>query len=91
MNEFFEMPEKSDKRGFLIFDNFEGLSEALLQCGCRKLQVREVGWKFDTSLPQEVRDAVEAAKEGIKDGSIVVKSYFDGTEDDYAALLDTVG
>ena len=60
MNEFFEMPEKSDKRGFFLFDSFEGLSEALVQCGCRKLQVREVGWKFDTSLPQEVRDEMRA-------------------------------
>ena len=62
MNEFFEMPEKSDKRGFFLFDSFEGLSEALVQCGCRKLQVREVGWKFDTSLPQEVRDEMMAKK-----------------------------
>lgn len=42
-------------------------------------------------VPQEVRDAVETAKEGIKDGSIVVKSYFDGTEDDYTALISSVG
>ena len=64
MNEFFEMPEISDanERGFLLFDSFEGLSEALVQCGCRKLQVREVGWKFDTSLPQEVRDEMRAKK-----------------------------
>ena len=45
---------------------------------------------YEEVVPQEVRDAVEAAKEGIKDGSIVVKSYFDGTEDDYAALLNSV-
>ncbi len=41
-------------------------------------------------VPEEIRDAVEKAKEGIKDGSIVVKSYFDGTEDDYAALISSV-
>ncbi len=41
-------------------------------------------------VPQEVRDAVEQAKADIADGTIVVKSYFDGTEDDYQALLKTV-
>ena len=46
---------------------------------------------YEEVVPQEIRDAVETAKEGIKDGSIVVKSYFDGTEDDYTALLGTVG
>ena len=45
---------------------------------------------YEEVVPEEVREAVETAKEGIKDGSIVVKSYFDGTEDDYTALLDTV-
>lgn len=53
MDEFFEMLEKSDKRGFFLFDSFEGLSEALVQCGCRKLQVREVGWKFDKGLKKD--------------------------------------
>lgn len=46
---------------------------------------------YEEVVPQEVRDAVETAKEGIKDGSIVVKSYFDGTEDDYAELIGSVG
>ena len=41
-------------------------------------------------VPEEIRNAVEEAKEGIKDGSIVVKSYFDGTEDDYTALIGSV-
>ncbi len=45
---------------------------------------------YEEVVPQEVRDAVEEAKAGITDGSIVVKSYFDGTEDDYQALLDSV-
>ncbi len=45
---------------------------------------------YNEVVPQEVRDAVEAAKEGIKDGSIVVKSYFDGTEDDYQELIKSV-
>ena len=46
---------------------------------------------YEEVVPQEVRDAVEKAKEGIKDGSIVVKSYFDGTEADYQALIGSVG
>jgi basic membrane protein A len=46
---------------------------------------------YEEVVPQEVRDAVETAKEGIKDGSIVVKSYFDGTEDDYTELIGSVG
>ena len=45
---------------------------------------------YAEGVPQESRDAVETAKNGIKDGSIVVKSYFDGTEDDYAALISSV-
>ncbi len=45
---------------------------------------------YEEVVPQEVRDAVDEAIEGIKDGSIVVKSYFDGTEDDYSALIKSV-
>ncbi len=46
---------------------------------------------YEEVVPEEVREAVEEAKEGIKDGSIVVRSYFDGTEDDYAELIGSVG
>ena len=41
-------------------------------------------------VPQEVQDAVTQAIDDIASGKIVVKSYFDGTEDDYQALIGTV-
>ncbi len=41
-------------------------------------------------VPQEVQDAVDKAIEDITSGAVVVKSYFDGTEDDYQALIGTV-
>jgi basic membrane lipoprotein Med (substrate-binding protein (PBP1-ABC) superfamily) len=41
-------------------------------------------------VPQEVQDAVDQAIEDITSGKIVVKSYFDGTEDDYQALIGSV-
>ncbi len=45
---------------------------------------------YEEVVPQEVRDAVDQAIEGIQDGSIVVKSYFDGDEDSYQELIDSV-
>ena len=41
-------------------------------------------------VPQEIQDAVAKAIEDIASGAVVVKSYFDGTEDDYQALMGTV-
>ncbi len=45
---------------------------------------------YEEVVPQEVRDAVKEASEGIKDGSIEVKSYYYGTEADYSALIKSV-
>ena len=45
---------------------------------------------YNEVVPEDVRAAVDQAKSDIADGTIVVKSYFDGTEDDYSALIDTV-
>lgn len=45
---------------------------------------------YEEVVPQEVRDAVDKATEDIKDGTIVVKSYYDGTESDYSAIIHSV-
>ncbi len=45
---------------------------------------------YEKVVPQEVRDAVNTAREGIEDGSIEVKSYYSGTEADYSALIKSV-
>ena len=44
--------------GFLLFENIEKLNVVLQKYGCRAIQENELGWGFDTSLPQEVRDAM---------------------------------
>ncbi len=43
---------------FSLFVNIEKLNVELQKYGCRTIQKDERGWYFDTSLPQEVRDAM---------------------------------
>ncbi len=45
---------------------------------------------YEKVVPKETRDAVAEAREAIIDGSIVVQSYYDGTEKDYDAIIKSV-
>lgn len=45
---------------------------------------------YKANVPEEVRKAVDTAKEDITNGKIEVKSYFGMTEDDYKKLVSSV-
>ena len=44
---------------FMLFTDLSKANELLQQYGCRPIVSRDRAWKFDTALPQEVRDAMK--------------------------------
>lgn len=70
--------------GDLAFGSSEiyGIAE-----GC--IEITDNAW-YQANVSQEVRDAVEQAKQDIIDGKIVVATAFDMTDDEVAALKESV-